>query len=323
MDTHANPPGPADPVRLFGPPGERRPLLGLGGSSLAAHSLEQGVATVQRALDLGVGYFDTSPAYCQGASQVVLGSALEGRGEPHAVATKLGYLETPASFRSPDALRAQLWENLRALRRARVDLLQVHLAELAAWWEDGAAPGAMITPGARCDFRSAPVLQVMREARANGACGAIGITCDRADSAAWILRHVEVDAVLVAYDYTVMERRARRGVLPLAAERGTAYIAAGVLKTMPVDPSPRWRTAPPPGMTAEIVERALAVDELRRSHGLSMVELSLRYLVADRSISAILVGASTPGEIEESVAALGAGPLPLSLQRDLEGLEPA
>jgi aryl-alcohol dehydrogenase-like predicted oxidoreductase len=281
------------------------------------------VATVRRALQLGVTYFDTSPAYCQGASQVVLGNALQGREEPQCIATKLGYLATPASFRSADALRAQLWENLRALRRPRVDLLQVHLAELAAWWEDGAAPDQLITVGSPRDFRNAPMMQVLREAKARGVCRFIGITCDHADEAAWILHQVDVDAVLVAYDYTVMERRARRSILPLAVKRGVAYIAAGVLKTMPVGVCPGWRAAPPPGMTAEGVERALRVDELRRAHGLSMVDLSIRYLLGDGAISTILVGASTPGEIEESVAAARGGPLPPSLQRDLEDLEQA
>ena len=49
-----------------------------------------------------------------------------GAGGDIILATKLGYFEETKSFRQKDALRRQLEDNLRLLRRDRVDVLQVH-----------------------------------------------------------------------------------------------------------------------------------------------------------------------------------------------------
>ena len=170
--------------RSYGSTGERVTVIGLGGASLDRVSTAEGIATVRRALELGVSYFDTAPAYGQGASQLILGETLEGTADRYILATKLGYLATPEDFRSVSALRAQLQGNLRALRRDHVDILQVHLAERACWWKDGAPFDEMVSPGETYDFAGAPVMQVLYEARARGLCRFIGITADRAEELA-------------------------------------------------------------------------------------------------------------------------------------------
>lgn len=81
--------------------------IGLGGAFLTASSFANGVATVRRAFDLGIRYFDTSPMYCRGASQAVLGEALDGITENYLLATKLGYFSTPSRFHSREALITQ------------------------------------------------------------------------------------------------------------------------------------------------------------------------------------------------------------------------
>ena len=73
-------------------------VIGLGGGYLDKHSLAHGVATVHRALELGINYFDTAPVYGQDASQVILGNALEGCTEPYLLATKIGFLAEPAAL---------------------------------------------------------------------------------------------------------------------------------------------------------------------------------------------------------------------------------
>ena len=83
--------------RPFGRTGEKVSVIGLGGAALYKHSYEQGVATVKHALDLGVTYFDTSPAYGKasvdgrwidrGTSQLIMGRGSRGS-KPHLLATK-------------------------------------------------------------------------------------------------------------------------------------------------------------------------------------------------------------------------------------------
>ena len=99
-------------TRPYGQKGDMVSVIGLGGAGLYQSSFADGVATVHRALELGVTYFDTSPEYGGGMSQAVLRGGLEGRSEKYLVATKLGRLGSRARYRSYDALRAQLDENL-------------------------------------------------------------------------------------------------------------------------------------------------------------------------------------------------------------------
>ena len=73
-------------------------------------------------------------------------------------------------------------------------------------------------------------------------------------------------------------------------------------------------------MTPEMQRRVGRLAALQQESGLSLTTLTLRYLVADRSIATILVGAATPAEIEESVMAVQAGPLAPDLHQAVEAL---
>ena len=307
--------------RPLGQTGEQTTVVGLGGARLANHSFATGVATVRRALELGVTYFDTSPGYGQGMSQAILGEALAGQTAPHLLATKLGYLAAPARFRSPDALRTQLEENLRLLRRDQVDILQVHEADHYYWWSDDPSDSRLVDPASEYDFANAPIIQVLQEEQAQGRCRFIGITGNTPDRLARVLRAVEVDTCLTAFNYGVLHRAARRQLLPAARERGTAVILGGVFQQgRLVVVRPEWLRSPPDWLTPDVHQRLERLYALQQQSGLSLVTLTLRYLLADPAVSAILVGAAAPSEIEESVAAVQAGSLPSDLHEAIEAL---
>ena len=162
--------------RPYGKIGEQVTVIGLGGEALNKHSFTDGVATVRQALELGVNYFVTSPIYAQGASQAILGEALQGRPEPHLLATKLGYFSRQATFRTPAALSGQLDDNLRLLRREPVDVLQVHESDWHNWWSDEPHAETYLRPDDGYDFANAPVMQFLRAARDEGRCQITGIT---------------------------------------------------------------------------------------------------------------------------------------------------
>ena len=304
--------------RQYGRTGEKVTVIGQGGSFLAKYSLADGVATVRRALELGVTYFDTSPQYV--GSQAAYGEALKGWEGRYVLATKLGHMATPRDHRSPVALRAQLWESLRTLRRSEVDVLQVHSAEFAYWWKDEAGAEELLDTGQSYDFANAPVMQVLREAREKGICRFIGITSDKSDQLAHLLRHLDVDACLLAFDYNLLSRRARRDVIPLAREKGVGYVAAGIFQRGFTEVHPEWADSPPAWVTPDIQRRLARLYEVQKDSGLSMGALVVRYLMADPSISTLLVGAARPAEIEESVAAAEGGPLPAYLHQAIEEL---
>ncbi len=56
--------------------------IGLGGLFLANKDRETGIQIVQRALELGINFFDTAPQYQRGLSESILGEALAQQGRP-------------------------------------------------------------------------------------------------------------------------------------------------------------------------------------------------------------------------------------------------
>ncbi len=133
-----------------------------------------------------------------------------------------------------------------------------------------------------------------------------------------------VATCLSAFNYGVLDRGVRRQLLPTAGERGVAVLLGGIFRQgRLVAIRPEWLQTPPSWpdwMTPEMQSRVGRLAALQQESGLSLTTLTLRYLVADRSIATILVEAATPAEIEESVAAVQAGPLAADLHQAVEAL---
>ena len=62
------------------------------------------------------------------------------------------------------------------------------------------------------------------------------------------------------------------------------------------------------------------IIQLGKDTGILIASLTVRFLIANRGLSTILVGASTPEEIEERIVAAQAGPLPPDIHKTLEML---
>ena len=339
--------------RPFGRTGERVTVIGLGGAALYKHSYELGLATVKHALDLGVNYFDTSPAYGRadeagawtdrGMSQLIMGEGLEGTSKPHLLATKLVNYTTevrhaisrapngtrPLGWRTLDDCRAQLQDNLRALRRDRVDVLLGHSIQGArAWIPDAEArdDDQRLDLDAEIDFGNTPLVRTLREAKAQGTCRYIGLSGDESTTLAHVLNRVELDMCLSAGEYTPLDRRSPRIVAPVVRAQGIAYVVGGIFRgadpAVPGDASPFQL-----GRAGALSRVGSAFADARliglaKTTGISIAALTVRFLLADREVATILIGASTPGEIEESVVAAQAGPLPPDIHQTVAALSP-
>ena len=301
--------------RPFGRTGETVSLIGLGGAALYKHSYEQGLETVKHALDLGVSYFDTSPAYGKagedgrwidrGKSQLIMGEGLEGTTKPHLLATKL------IDYTTVEDCRVQIQDNLRALRRDRVDVLLGHNIEKAkAWIPDARDDSQFLDLDEECDYQNAALIQALREAKAQGLCRYIGLSSNQSAPLAHVLNRVKLDMCLSANEYSLMDRRSPPVMLPVIREQGAAYVIGGIF------------CVPGKGVVNGALFRDERLLELARTTGISIAALSVRFLIANKELSTILVGASTPEELEESVVAAQAGPLPPDIQQTLEALAP-
>jgi aryl-alcohol dehydrogenase-like predicted oxidoreductase len=306
-------------TRSYGSNGAQVSAIGLGGAFLTQQSFADGIATVHRALDLGVSYFDTSPMYGQGASQAVLGAALDGVKTPHLLATKLGYFSDPAHYHNPDALATQLGENLRLLRRSRVDTLQLHEADMHHWWSTNTDRNGRIDLDAQYDFAAAPALAFLRHCKAEGHCRFAGVSGNNTDAMTHIHRSIDVDTLLLAFNYDLIRRSARR-VLPAIGTKGTTRMLGAIFQHGLARIQPELLQSPPAWMTPTLLARFKELHTLQKESGLSLAAMGVRYILQQKDIECVIIGAASPDEIAECVQAAQAGPLPADLYEQVEGL---
>ena len=290
--------------------------MGLGAGQFRVSNAEQNIAGLRRAVELGVNYIDTSPLYGKGESQIVVGRALAEIREPYILATKVGHLPEIENFRDEEAIFAQIQDNLRVLQRDHVDLLQVHEAEWRRWWADAPPYDRVIEPDDVFDFNDAPVMRALRRARDQGLCRWIGITGNTTLQLLQVLRHVDVDTILLAYNYNLLYRASLRYVLPLAQERGVAPIIAGPLYGGRLAEVRRERLDQPSDWLHPDHRNALSrLYDIQADCGIPLPELAIRYLLSDREIGVLLIGAVSVAEVEQNVACAEAGPLPADLHQ--------
>ena len=152
--------------RRFGKTDWQVSEIGLGGSwfygrpEMGLKPVSHGVGVVERALELGVNYFDTAPLYGKGRSEEVLGHALKGVTDDYYLATKVGYFPEPFDY-TRDTVWRGFEASLQRLQRDRVDLVQIHESEQAGW--DGV-------------FGKGRTLEALREIRDQGLATFIGLT---------------------------------------------------------------------------------------------------------------------------------------------------
>ncbi len=254
---------------------------------------DEALRVVERALLLGVNVIDTAPLYGRGESEEILGIALEGRPEPHFLATKVGHLEKAEDYRSFDAIMRQFERGLKLLRRESVDALQVHEADWGHWWEGSA-------------IEDAPVLQVLRRLKEEGRVRFIGITSNHAEPLAKLLAAYDFDVVLVANRYTLLWQDAADALLPLAKQKGTAVIIGAPFHQAAFSARhPEWLMNPPAWVTPGRLEQFKKLYALLDRIDMPIAELSLRFILRDARVHVVIPGSSRVSELEANVAVSG------------------
>jgi D-threo-aldose 1-dehydrogenase len=291
------------------------------GGLYAPVSDEEAAAALQAAWDVGIRAFDTAPHYGVGLSEQRIGDFLAGR--PRAqfvVSTKVGrrlvaaaspadgaeeFYGTPALDRVRDysadgALRA-LEDSLRRLRLDRVDIALIHDPdEHMAEALEGAYPA-------------------LARLRADGTVGAIGVGVNSASLAEWFVSRCDLDCVLVAGRYTLLDDSAARSLFPLCVSRGVAVLAAGVFNSgILAGPASRARYDYAPAAPG-VLARARRIAEVCARYDVPLAAAALRYVLRHPAVTAAVVGARTSGEIRADAGYLGL-PIPDALWADLAPL---
>jgi aryl-alcohol dehydrogenase-like predicted oxidoreductase len=284
---------------------------------------------VRAAIDAGVNYFDTAPYYSAGLDEQTLGQALAGLRDRIILATKVGYTANPHDHRSVAGLMQQLDGSLHRLNVSHVDLIQIHEADFRKWWvdeditvEEGSSPrGTLIRDDETYDFADAPVIQFLTKAVETGKARFVGITAKDARRAARVARALDVHTVMVAHQLNPVLRNASAFLLGQAAASDIGVlVAAPLMQGLLARPKLKWRSAPPEWMDATFFKAYFGFIDLAEKAGIGVQELTFRWLLREARLHSILFGFRSVDDIEANVTAVMRGPLPDSLQAEIDAL---
>ncbi len=300
--------------------------LGLGGGPLGLIERatdRQAVATVRRALALGIGYVDTSPGYGNLRSELRLGSALASvPRDSYVISTKVGYplratgnidlgriplRNLPEVTRyfdfSRDGVLRCFEQSLQRLRLDKVEILYLH-----------------VVPEEHYRQAIEEAYPTLAELRSQGVVKAIGAGMSDLKLIARFIREGDFDCFLIPYKYTLLDQSALSEVLPLCLEKdvsiviGTPFTGGYLLGPDHVSPD----SSPPPPGTEERVRRIWAVcDRYRVPVGAA----ALQFVCAHPAVASTIPGARSVREAKENIR-LMQYPIPPEYWDDLrrEGL---
>ncbi|WP_368396658.1 aldo/keto reductase [Streptomyces sclerotialus] len=314
------------------PPEHRRPLgrsgvpvtaLSFGAAPLGnlytAVGPDQAAATVDAAWEAGIRAFDTAPHYGLGLSERRLGAALRGRPRAeYVLSTKVGRLLRPGSadgddlgngFAVPathhrvwdfsaDGVRRSIEESLCRLGLDRIDIAYLH------------------DPDEHAEQAFGEGYPALERLRAEGVVGAIGAGMNQTAMLTRFLRDTDVDAVLLAGRYTLLDHSGLDAVLPEAAARGRSVVIGGVFNSgLLADPRPgaTYDYAP---AARPVLDRALCLKAVTERHGVPLRAAALRFPFGHPAVASVLVGARSPAEAADA-ADLLRRPVPSALWAEL------
>jgi aryl-alcohol dehydrogenase-like predicted oxidoreductase len=314
--------------RTLGKTGLRVSALGFGCGNVGGLMIRGAPAererAVARALELGINYFDTAPAYGDGVSERHLGQALRALEASVYVGTKFR-VEAAEWGDAAGAVTRSLEASLQRLGMERVDLFQLHNLV-------GASPTA--------DQVLDAVVPALDRLRQQGKIRFYGITAlgetaalhrvidagvlDTAQVCYNLLEPsagVAVPAGFPAQDFgRLLDHTRRQGIGAIVIRALAAGALSGTETRHPVAVPSVEPIASGPDYATD-VRRARRLEALvRDGHAGSLVEAALRFPLGSEAVSTVLLGYSSQEHLEYAAAAMAKGPLPPAALTELAKL---
>ena len=279
------------------------PAVGFGtaplGGLYAAVSPADAAAAVAEAEEIGYRYFDTAPLYGYGAAERALGCGLAGRESGVSVSTKVGRIIDENAARptgdmfagstgaalwdfSADGVRRSLEASLNRLGRSYIDIVFIHDP-------DNHARQAL--------DEAYPALERLRS---EGVIGTIGVGMNEPGLPTRFVTDTDIDAVLIAGRYTLLDQTAGQTLFGAAMARGVQVIAAGVYNSgilAAVETNPHFNYAAAPVGIVSRVRRLQAVCE---DFGVPLPAAAVQFVARHRAVGTVLLGARSGAEAAEN-----------------------
>ncbi len=299
------------PTRPLGSTGFDVTVLGLGAWAIGGSASQGGwgrqddaesVAAIHRAVELGINWIDTAPAYGFGHAEEVVGEALAALSEDERpfVFTKCGLVweegeTTVRNVLARDSIRRECEASLRRLKVECLDLLQIHWPA-----HDGTPPEES--------------WQTMSELVKEGKTRAVGVSnygvelLERCEA----VRHVDTyqpELNLIARDAKdgiESCRTAGTGVVVYSPMRSGLLTETSTRMRWAALPDDDWRKGHPDFQEPAVRRNVLLVDRLRTIAGkldASVAEVAVAWTLCWPGVSGAIVGARRPEQVEGWIGA--------------------
>lgn len=283
-------------------------------------------AVIEAAWQAGLRYFDTAPHYGFGLSEKRLGQTL-GELDPQAsavISSKVGRrldpdLEgdlaadrqgfvSPEPFRSVfdytyDAIMRSFEESQARLGRTRIDILYAH--DIGRYAHGDAHEARMR------EFLNGglPAMQALKE---QGVVGAIGLGVNETAVCEEILGHADLDVILLAGRYTLLDQSAQKSLFPLCERRGVRIVAGAPFNSGILAKGVRqgrvahfeYGEAP-----RAVIEKVAAIEDICEAYAVPLAAAALQFPLRHPVVDNVIPGIGSPCHLKKAVA-LMAHPIP-------------
>lgn len=282
-----------------------------GNGTWTDHDDDEQVKAIQKAIELGINFFDVAPIYGFGHAEKILGKAIKGNRDKIFIATKAGIPWTEdfsaGNNVTAESLKKEIDESLERLQVDYVDLLQVH------WPSSKGVP-------------LEETITAMKEIQASGKAKYIGLSnysVEDLEKASEITNIVSMQALYNileqnadSYHNIPLQYRVSNEVLPAVKEKGMAFfpysplfqgLLSGKIKNDTTFGDNDVRNSNPKLNKEErqkhlkIIDEIMKIDELKDK---KLSEVAINYLVAKDEVTSVIATQANISEVEANVRAL-------------------
>lgn len=245
------------------------------------------VKVIHAALDNGINFFDTAPAYFQ--SEEILGRAFKGMRKEVLIATKCGeWFDGKNSVYdySYGETKKFIENSLRLLQTDYIDLLQIHSANAEI-------------------IQKGETLKAMKQAQQAGKVRFLGLSTEFTDAALLAIQTGNFDSVQVSYN--AINLSFAREVFPKAKENQIGVIVKDGMARGKL--SPKFADVTTQDERTQIEKIKLLADK----HSMSLSELAVRFVFSNPIVSSVIIGTKKPEHLNSNIASIKQGVLPSEL----------
>ncbi len=262
---------------------------------------ESSIRSIEKAIDVGINFFDTAPVYGFGYSEELLGRALESKRKDVIIATKCGLRWKKKSIKSiekiatRESILEEIESSLKRLRTDYIDLYQVH-------WPDESTP---ITE----------TMDILLDIQKKGKIRYIGVSNYSVGQMKESLENGQI--ISLQSMYSMLERDIEKGELPFCVENNLGVIcysplASGVL-TGKYDESTKfedWRGKNIIGhFTGDVflshIRKVKEVSRIARNLDKTTAQLAINWLLHQKGVATAIVGVKNPDQVVQNIGAVG------------------